>query len=318
MKKNLILTSILVVVAIALIGGGVFYMNKKKNSKGMIASVSGVLSSQEAGNKSIDYINKNLLQSGTTASLKTITEENGLYKITLTISQSGKDQEGIVYASRDGKLLFVYPPVETDKATPAQTAQAKEPVKTDKPDVKLFVMAFCPYGNQAEGLIKPVLDLLKDKISLSLHYIVAKDDKGKYSSLHGDQELNQDVREICVAKYQNDKFWDFVAKINEKCTAQNADTCWEQVAKDLGIDTQKIKDCQKNEADSLLAGELALTTQFSVSGSPTLVINGVEFSGERSSEGYKTGICNAFNSAPQECSQTLSTDSGTASGGCAQ
>jgi len=316
MKKNLIVTSILVIIAIALIGGGVFYMNKKKNSSGMLASISGVISSQEAGNKAIEYINKNLLQSGTTASLKGITEENGLYKITLNVSQNGKDQEGIVYASRDGKLLFVYPPVETDKETPKE--EAKQPAKTDKPDVELFVMAFCPYGNQAESLIKPVLDLLKDKISLSLHYIVAKDDTGKYSSLHGDQELHQDVRELCVAKYQNDKFWDFVAKINEKCTAQNADTCWEQVAKDLGIDTQKIKDCQTNEADSLLAAELALTEQFKVSGSPTLIINGVEYSGERSSEGYKTGICDGFNSVPQECSQTLSASSGTVQGGCGQ
>jgi glutaredoxin len=316
MKKNLIVTSILVVVAIALIGGGVFYMSKKKNSSGMIASVSGVLSSQEAGNKAIDYINKNLLQSGTTASLKEIKEENGLYKITLKILQSGSEQEGIIYTSRDGKLLFVYPPVEIDKEIPKATAT--QPVKTDKPDVKLFVMAFCPYGNEAETLIKPVLDLLKDKISLSLHYIVSKDDNGKYSSLHGDQELHQDVREICVAKYQNDKFWDFVAKINEKCTSQNVDTCWEQVAKDLGIDTQKITDCQKNEADSLLAEELKLTGQFNVSGSPTLVINGVEFTGDRSSEGYKTGICNAFNTAPQECSQTLSTSGGTVEGGCGQ
>lgn len=311
MKKNIVILVILIVVAVGLVGG-FFYFKKQKNSPKPI----GILSSQEAGNKAIDYINKNLLQSGTAASLKEIKEENGLYKITLKISQSEKEQEGIVYASRDGKLLFVYPPVEIDKEIPKE--EEKQPAKTDKPDVKLFVMAFCPYGNQAESLIKPVLDLLKDKINLSLHYIVAKDDKGKYSSLHGDQELNQGVREICVAKYQNDKFWDFVAKINEKCTSQNADSCWEQVAKDLGIDTQKIKDCQKNEADSLLAEELVLTEQFNVSGSPTLVINGVEYSGERSSEGYKKGVCDGFNTAPQECSQTLSTTAGTVEGGCAQ
>ena len=315
MKKNLIVISILVIVAIALIGGGIFYMSKKKNSPGMLASVSGVLSSQEAGSKAIDYINKNLLQSGTTASLNDVKEENGLYKIAIKISQSGKEQEATVYASRDGKLLFVYPPVEIDKETPEE--EAKQPVKTDKPDVKLFVMAFCPYGNQAEDLMKPVTNLLKDKINLTLQYIVSKDSNGKYTSLHGDQELNQDVREICVAKYQKDKFWDFVYKINEKCTSQNADTCWEQQAKDLGIDTEKIKNCQQTEANTLLAEEEKLVQQYGVSGSPTLIINGVEYNGERTSEGYKNGICSGFTTSPQECQQTLSTDAGSATGGCA-
>jgi len=310
MEKKSILIIILVIIIIALVGGGIFYFKKQKNTPN---SSAGVLSSQDAGNKAIDYINKNLLQSGSTASLESTNEENGLYKITIKVSQNGKDQSGVVYASRDGSLLFIYPPVDMKTEIPKQQS-----AKNDKPDVKLFVMAFCPYGNQAESLIKPVLDLLKDKITLSLHYIVSKDASGKYSSLHGDQELHQDVRELCVAKYQNDKLWDFVLKINDKCTAQNADTCWEQVAKDSGIDTQKIKDCQQNETDTLLAGEAALTDQLKVSGSPTLFVNGVEYSGDRTADGYKTGICNGFNTAPQECNQTLSSNGGTVQGGCGQ
>lgn len=300
---------ILVIVVVGLIGGGIFYLLKQKNTSNPSANV---LSSQEASSKALDYINKNLLQSGVTASLKNVSQENGLFKITITVSQNGQNQEGAIYETLDGKLLFIYPPVDM---TPKAAAQQP---KSDKPDVRLFVMSFCPYGNQAENLMKPVSDLLKDKTNLTLNYIVSKDNSGKYVSLHGDQELNQDVRELCVAKYQNDKFWDFVLKINEKCTAQNADTCWEQQAKDLGIDAQKIKDCQQNEATALLDAEAALDSQYNVSSSPTLIINGVLYNGDRTSEGYKNGICSAFNTPPQECQQTLSSDSGSVQGGCGQ
>jgi len=313
MKKNLIVTSILVVVAIALIGGGIFYISKKKNPLGMLASISGAISSQEAGNKAIDFINKNLVREGVTASLKEIKEESGLYKATIKITQTEGEQDADIYVSLDGKFLFVNPPIEIKEIEKKPT----ETPKTEKPDVKLFVMSFCPYGNQAEDLIKPVMNLLKDKIDVKLNYIVSKGSDGKYASLHGDQELNQDVREICVFKYQKDKFWDFVYKINEKCTSQNADTCWEQQAKDLGIDTEKIKSCQQTEANALLAEEEKLVQQYGVSGSPQLFINGVEYNGERTSEGYKNGICAGFATSPQECQQTLSTEAGAATGGCA-
>jgi glutaredoxin len=313
MKKNLIVTSILVIIVIALIGGGVFYLSKKKNGLGMLASISGVISSQEAGNKAIDFINKNLLQEGVTASLKEIKEESGLYKATIKITQQEGEQDANVYLSRDGKFLFVNPPIEMKEIEKKQT----EMPKTEKPDVKLFVMSFCPYGNQAEDLMKPVINLLKDKFDVRLHYIVSKGADGKYVSLHEAQELNQDVREICILKYQKDKFWDFVDKINKGCNSQNADSCWEQIGKDLGIDVQKIKDCQQNEATALLDAELALVQQYGVSGSPQLFINGVEYTGDRSSEGYKNGICSGFTTPPQECQQTLSTEAGSATGGCA-
>lgn len=312
MKKNFIVTLILAIIGVTLIGGGIFFMSKKKNPFGMLASVSGAISSQEAGDKAIDFINKNLLREGVTASLKEIKEESGLYKVTIKITQKDSEQDADVYVSLDGKFLFVNPPIEMKETEKEVT----ETPKTEKPDVKLFVMSFCPYGNQAEDLMKPVINLLKDKFDLTLHYIVSKDSNGKYISLHGDQELHQDVREICVSKYQKDKFWDFVDKINKTCSSQNADTCWEQVGKDLGIDVQKIKDCEGNETNSLLEEESKLVEEYKVSGSPQLFINGVEYTGARTSEGYKNGICSGFSTPPSECQQKLSEESSSTEGGC--
>jgi len=50
------------------------------------------------------------------------------------------------------------------------------PQKERKPNVKFFVMSFCPFGNQAEEGLKKVFDLLGDKVQWEPHYIVSKYD----------------------------------------------------------------------------------------------------------------------------------------------
>ena len=50
-------------------------------------------------------------------------------------------------------------------STPEQTP-SQEITKTDKPNVELFVMSFCPYGVQAETAMKPVVDLLGDSADI--------------------------------------------------------------------------------------------------------------------------------------------------------
>ena len=139
--------------------------------------------------------------------------------------------------------------------------------------------------------------------------------------MHGAQEVHQDIRELCVQKYQPNKFWDFVKAIDDKATAQNVDSKWEGIAQSLGINVAKIKDCQKNEGIKLLDQEIALTNKSypvqqpskhqgndtdTITGSPTLVINGTIYDGSRSSEAFKKAICSAFTKAPIECSKPIS------------
>ena len=264
---------------------------------------------EEIAKKSIDFINKNLLSNGITASLSSISlDDSGLYKLKIKI----QDQELEVYVSRDGNMIFP----QGIKITATQNQKPKEIPKTEVPDAKLFVMSFCPYGNQAEDAMMPVINLLKDKAKIELHYIVSKAGN-KYQSLHGDQELNQDIREICVQKYQKDKLWDFIKEINSKATSQNVNAKWEGIAKNLGIDVNQIKQCQTDEGPTLLNQEIKLTDKYKISGSPTLLINETIFQGSRTSEAYKEAICSGFKVAPQECNKKLSsTTSNASSGGC--
>ena len=207
----------------------------------------------------------------------------------------------------------------TGSATAAQTTS----------DVKLdfYVMSFCPYGNQAEEAIEPVYRLMKDKISFNPHYVVYANyhggeadyciADGKYCSMHGIQELNQDIRELCAAKYLGmDKYFDFILAINKKCSSVNADTCWEQVAKDLKLDVNKIRTCQEKEAVELAANEFNLNQQLGVSGSPTVFINDLDYNGGRTPQSYLDAVCAKFTTKPAQCSQKLAGATASPTGDC--
>ena len=48
----------------------------------------------------------------------------------------------------------------------------------NKPQVDFFVMSYCPYGNQAEELIKPVYDQLKGKADFKPRYVIYQNYQG--------------------------------------------------------------------------------------------------------------------------------------------
>jgi hypothetical protein len=192
----------------------------------------------------------------------------------------------------------------------------------NKPQIDFFVMSFCPYGNVAEEAIEPAYQLLKGKADFIPHYVIYENygneclENGAYCSMHGAQELNQDIREICVYKKLGiEKYFQFVLAANKKCTASNADSCWEDVAKGVGIDTQMVKDCQQNEAISLLAPEKALGNKLGVQGSPTVFIDG-EKASVGTPDAVKSALCAAFETAPSECGSALSATAQAASGNC--
>ncbi|NQU79811.1 hypothetical protein HQ545_08650 [Candidatus Woesearchaeota archaeon] len=183
----------------------------------------------------------------------------------------------------------------------------------NKPQIDFYVMSYCPYGNIAEEAIEPVYQLLKDKAEFNPHYVIYSnyqgggpqlclDEQDQYCSMHGIQELNQGLRELCVDKYMGIKeYFRFTLEMNKKCSYQNADTCWEAVADDLGLDTSKIKDCETNEWEDILANELALNKALGVSGSPTVFVEGQAYNGARAPSGYAQALCSSFTTAPPEC-----------------
>jgi hypothetical protein len=293
-----------------------------------------LMSSSQVGPKVINYVNENLLNpQGVSAQLVDVSLENSLYVVSFDIIQSGvKLQSGEVYSTLDGEKVIIGTMFDTeqsltDLSTPPEPESPSYP-QTDTPKVELFVMSYCPYGNVAEEAMEPVAKLIGNYTDIQIHYVIYNsnygysgsdyclDEENKYCSMHGIQELNQGVRELCAFKYQPDKAWDFVLAMNDQCNYQNADTCWQAVAESVGVNVNNTSTCEQEEALTILATEADLNSKYSVRGSPTLIINGVSYQGSRNSEGYKQAICSAFSNPPAECSTALSSEGTAATGGC--
>ncbi len=187
----------------------------------------------------------------------------------------------------------------------------------NRPQVDFFVMSYCPYGNQAEELLKPVFDVLGDDVDFNPRYVIYPnyggggptyciDENDQFCSMHGIQELNQDIREECVNRIYGIGTWfDFALAMNSECTAQNADSCWEGVAGDLGIDTAAVQECFNNDALEIVSENQVLGDKLGVSGSPTVFFDGDLYAGGRTAEGYKAAICAKFTDAPAACDDVI-------------
>jgi len=319
------LIPILILVAGISIFGTYFYLTRIKTPQEKF------LSPQEAAQNAINYINENLLQKGVTASLVDVVEENGLYKIRLKVGE----KEFISYVTKDGKILFPEEGIDLEKKiakeeTPTSTQEIQ---KTDKPDVKLFVMAYCPYGLQMEKAYLPVYNLLKEKADMGIYFV-------NYI-MHEKKEIDENLRQYCIQKEEKEKYYDYLS-----CFVKAGE--FEKCLNEAKIDKEKMNSCISetdkeykitqlyNDKSTWLSGRYPrfdvhtdLNEKYGVQGSPTVVINDkvVEVS-SRSPEKFKEVICQAFNSPPEECSQTLSNttfspgfglETGTSSGGgCGQ
>ncbi len=308
LTKNLIPISIVVVGL--LIAGAFVYMNWGKIEK----AISGSSSSQQIAEKAIKYINENFPSVGGAASLISVSEEGSVYKIHLKVGDSEYDS----YVSRDGKFLFPdgYSLEATTTAQEAQNSSSTsvEVPKSDNPDVKLFVMSYCPYGLQAQKMYLPVYDLLKDKANMGVYFV-------DYA-MHEKKEIDENLTQYCVQKEQKEKYADYL-----NCFVVSGDSgkCLSQAGIDQGKTASCISATDKefsvtalyNDKSTWLSGQFPkfnvnadLNQQYGVQGSPTIVINGtvVEIS-PRSPEQFKEVVCGAFNTSPAECSQVLSADS---------
>lgn len=277
--------------------------------------------------RAILFLNKEFLEKQSLEARLDNVTQSGLRIVSFSIFAGDQNIDSYkAYLTDDGGLILANP-IDISNYTPSETVELSDYPKSDKPDVKLFVMSFCPFGQQAEAGLKPVAELLGKSANIEPHFVIYSRyadggpdycmDNGTYCSMHGMAELVEDIRQLCVWKYQKDKWWAYVDYINKNCALSNIEECWKSAADATGIDKDQIATCAKNEALELLEAELKLNTEYGVTGSPTVLINDVGYSGSRTPEAYKKAICSAYNNPPAECETPLgASSSSTASGRC--
>jgi len=160
-----------VIVAAVIVAGAVVYLNY-----GGTSCSKDQISAQDAANKTIEYINKNILRGQATASLVGVTEENDLYRIKFAI----KEQEIESYVTKNGKLLFpeISNAIDMSKAVPETVQQTGETVgnfsvsdaeickENEKASVYFFGSDACPHCKWEKPIFENVVAKFGDKLSV--------------------------------------------------------------------------------------------------------------------------------------------------------
>lgn len=166
LSRNVFIVAVIVVAGVA----AIYFDNKNKEivpTAENNAPAENVLSLDEVGKKTIDYINKNILKGQTTASLLETVKENGLYKFKVQIQENQFD----LYASTDGELLFPevikLTEVKEQKSTIGQFLVSENEIcqENGKPLVYFFGAETCPYCRWEYPIVKAVAAKFGDKIS---------------------------------------------------------------------------------------------------------------------------------------------------------
>ncbi len=263
--------------------------------------LTGNLSSNAAGQRLLQFYQSVGIQNLSVSDVKDV---SGLYQVDLLYN--GKTIP--VYITKDGKsftesLTPLSLPSDTSSSSSSSSSSNQQVPKSDKPKVELYVFAYCPYGIQMEKAMIPVVKLFGNQIDFAIRQIGA---------MHGDFEQVEAQRQLCINKYYPDKYLDYVLAFDSDSSCSTGDaTCvatkTTSIYAKLGIDASKINSCMTSEAPAMYNAEEQNAQAQGVSGSPTLIINGVVSNADRSEEGVKGAICSAFNNVPSLCSQTLST-----------
>lgn len=146
--------------------------------------------------------------------------------------------------------------------------------------LEVFSMSQCPFSAAAlNKLITAQKEgRLSEDLKLDCHYIATlikpckpcgeSPDTLKFQSLHGQPEVEEDIRQLCIQKYQPDKFGDYLLLRNRDI--QSAD--WQTPAKQAAIDTEALKRCsQNNEGFQLLKEDIKRAQALRISASPTFL-----------------------------------------------
>jgi len=277
----------------------------------------GQVSVNKASKVVIDFVDKEVFGGVATTKISgDIADESGLYKMELDLGT----QKVTTYVSKDAKLFFPQgielspkPAITTAAAdttdqpteTPEQACVAA--TKITEPIFEPFVVSYCPYGLQMQRILVEVVKQIPDlKNSIKIRYIGAIEN-GKITSMHGDKEAQENLRQICIREEQPAKFFNYLGCLMTKDEFAN---CLASTA----VNVSQLNSCMQDVKRGLAFAQkdFTLQAQYGATGSPTLILNGQKASeysfGGRTADAVKQLVCCGYTDKPGFCSKALSTE----------
>lgn len=248
--------------------------------------------------------------------INNIKETNGVYEFELSLGSGQQTQKYTSYITKDGKILFasgIKLDVLGEKTQAQPTTQQNEPkkltcndlTKAETPMLTAFVVAKCPYGLQMQRLLKKTIDELPQIAgNLEVRYI-GSIENGKVTSMHGEEEAQENLKQICIREEQKDKYWNYVS-----CYMQEGKS--DECLKTAGIDADGLSSCLSDQNKGLKYAKVDfdLANKLNISSSPTLLLNDKqtvsEFDfGGRIPNAIKEIVKCGFEKAPNEFQKDL-------------
>ena len=144
----------------------------------------------------------------------------------------------------------------------------------DNPSIDLFVTALSPIASAAEENILEAVNSFEGRVDFNIHYIVLSelgeekclDEDQKYCSEQGLLDLNQTMRELCVAKHYPAQSLEFVSLVNdwieehssEGGVPEYGELKANEIMSNMGIDDELINQCILNEGQGFLEEQTTL------------------------------------------------------------
>ncbi|MGB9707482.1 MAG: DsbA family protein [Microgenomates group bacterium] len=211
--------------------------------------------------------------------INNLKEVSGLYEFQLTLKDQN-NQKFISYITKDGKILFTSG-IKIDELFKSQNTSPRQQKKLtcndlkkdSKPKLTAYIMANCPYGLQMQRVFKNLINTDNATLNnLRVEYIFNQDsnfENGDLNSLHGKEEAQENLRQICIREEQSSLYWPYVSCYMQK--ENNSENCLTQA----GVNTEILKSCMndKNRGLKYATADFENTQRLGVSGSPTLVLN---------------------------------------------
>jgi len=169
----------------------------------------------------------------------------------------------------------------------------------------LFVMSLCPYGTKAMDVMEEVLANFGDSMDFNLNFIANENEDGTFDALHGQPEVDENIRELCAAEYYPNSYMDYVW-----CRNDNLNDDWTKCAGNFSA----IRGCfQGSTGKNLHSKNIELANELGIGASPTWMVNNKYSFRGIDAETVRANFCK-FNDAPG-CENTLTGQAAAPSGG---
>ncbi|MGE0793349.1 MAG: DsbA family protein [Candidatus Woesearchaeota archaeon] len=199
--------------------------------------------------------------------------------------------------------------IDCEDSTCSEKLECREEIKNN---LQVFIMSDCPYGKEAIKALAPVLEAMPE-LTYDINYIVSDMGDGTFRSLHGDYEVEEDIRQLCALNQDKDKFFAYTL-----CRSENGvnNVDWNDCAVEAELDKTALEECVTGDlGKELLSENSKIAESLGIGASPTWIANNRYQFGGITSDVVQSNICQ-YNIDLEGCDAVVSSESAVPAGQC--